>query len=412
MKAEILSIGTELLLGDIINTNAQYLSKRLADLGILVYHQTVVGDNEERIINAFRQGFEHADLIITTGGLGPTSDDITKEVGSSYFNKKLILDEYSLQQIKNHFLNQNKTMTDNNIKQAYFPEGCTILKNKNGTAPGCIIDEKNKILIILPGPPREMKAMFEESVVPYLSKHLDGVLVSKVLRTYGLGESIMASMVSDIIQNSKNPTVAPYAKDNEAILRITAKATNIDEAKNLINPIEKEIRTILGDNIYGEDEDTLQSIVAEMLLKRHLTISTSESCTGGLLAAKLIDYPGISEVFIEGSVTYSNEAKMNRLNVRKETLEKYGAVSSQTAEEMAVGIAKTSNTNIGLSTTGIAGPGGGTKEKPVGLVYIGMYINGSVKVKELHLTGNRERIRNKAVLEVLNWLRLELLRNK
>lgn len=409
MKAEILSIGTELLLGDIVNTNAQYLSRRLADLGLSIYNQSVVGDNEDRLKDAFKLGFDRADLIITTGGLGPTSDDITKEVASMYFNKKLILDEVSLEKVKQYFSTQNKIMTENNIKQAYFPEGCTILENNNGTAPGCIINVNNKILVILPGPPKEMKPMFEDSVIPYLNKYLDGVLVSKVLRTYGLGESTMASMVADIIQSSTNPTVAPYAKDSDAILRITAKASNLIEAENLITPIEREIKTKLGNNIYGEGEVSLQATVAEMLLNRHLTISTAESCTGGLVAAKLIDYPGISEIFIEGAITYSNESKINRLNVKKETLEKFGTVSPQTAEEMAIGIAKTAGTNIGISTTGVAGPSGGTKEKPVGLVYIGLYLNGATKVKELHLAGNREKIRNKAVLELLNWLRLELL---
>ncbi|MCM8711779.1 competence/damage-inducible protein A [Clostridium sp. SYSU_GA19001] len=409
MKAEILSVGTEILLGDIVNTNSQYLSKRLADLGISVFHQSVVGDNEDRLYNAYELAFKRADIVIATGGLGPTKDDLTKEIGAKYFRKKLILHEESLNQIKEFFHRLNREMGESNKKQAYIPEGAVVLPNSNGTAPGCIIAEDNKILVMLPGPPKEMIPMFENCVVPYLLKFSDGVLVSKVLRVAGLGESAMAEKVQDIMDSLRNPTVAPYAKDHEAILRITAKGNTKEEAESLISPIEIEIRKRLGENIYGEGETTLETVVGEMLVNKKLTIATAESCTGGLLAGTLINYPGISSVFVEGAVTYSNEAKIKRLNVKKETLEKYGAVSEETAKEMAEGIAKAAGTDIGISVTGIAGPGGGTKEKPVGLVYAGLYIKGEVKVKKLNLSGDRQKIRYRTVISLLDWLRRELI---
>lgn len=413
MKAEILCVGTELLLGDIVNTNAQYLSKRLADLGISVYHQSVVGDNSERLKKEFEESFNRADIVITTGGLGPTPDDLTKETGAEYFNKEMVLHEDTLSKLKSHFINTSKgELKGNNIKQAYFPKDSLVLPNDYGTAPGCAIEEDGKLLIVLPGPPREMKPMFENSVVPLLKKYSSEILQSKVLRICGIGEGIMAEQISDIINNSTNPTVAPYAKDWEVTLRITAKSDTEENAKMLIIPVENEIRSRLGKHIYGEGETSLEAVLAELLIKNNLTISTAESCTGGLIASKLVDYPGVSSVFMEGAVTYSNDAKIKRLGVKEETLELFGAVSEETAKEMAEGIAKTSETNIGLSTTGIAGPGGGTAEKPVGLVYIGLYINGKTKVKKCEFTGSREMIRRRTTITALDWVRRELLKTE
>jgi nicotinamide-nucleotide amidase len=409
MKAEILSVGTEILLGDIVNTNAQYLAKRLADLGISVYHQSVVGDNPERLFEAYRLAFSRADLVITTGGLGPTKDDLTKEVAFEYFGKKSVVHEASLKVLQGHFKDMNRPMTKNNLKQAYFPGDVIIIPNNNGTAPGCIIEEDGKIVVLLPGPPREMKPMFEDTVASYLQKFQEGVLVSKVLRVVGVGESSAAEMLEDILDNQTNPTVAPYAKDGEVTFRITAKANTYEEAAILIEPMEAEIRRRLGSNIYGEGNTTLESVLCEMLVNKKLTIATAESCTGGMVASTLINYPGISSVFMESAVTYSNEAKINRLGVKAETLDKYGAVSSEIAAEMAQGIAKTAGTDIGISTTGIAGPEGGSLEKPVGLVYVGLYINGEVKTKMLRLAGDRQRIRQRATMQLLDWLRRELL---
>lgn len=408
MNAEILAVGTEILLGDIVNTNSQYIARELADLGVGVYYQTVVGDNPERMKRAMYEAFSRADIVITTGGLGPTADDLTKEMGAEYFGKKLILDDRSLKRLKNFFNKLNKTMTDNNVKQAYVPEGSIVMYNQNGTAPGIIIEEDGKILIMLPGPPKEMVPMFDEQVKPFLKSKQEYTLVSRVLRVSELGESTMESMVRDIIDESSNPTVAPYAKNNESLLRITARAESNEEAERLIEPVADEIYRRLGDNIYAEGETNISQVVAKALLESGKTISVSESCTGGLLASAFIDNSGISEVFMEGAVTYSNEAKMNRLGVKKETLDSFGAVSEQVAMEMAEGIAKTAGTNIGMSTTGVAGPDGGTEEKPVGLVYIGLYIDGKVVAKKFNFAGSRERIRSRAVAAALNWLRLEL----
>lgn len=410
MKAEIIAIGTELLLGDIVNTNAQFLSRELANIGIDVYHQEVVGDNEERILQAFKNAYDRCDLIVTTGGLGPTQDDLTKEMAAKYFNKEMILDKSSLDVIENYFKLQGKELKGNNKKQAYFPDGSIILANECGTAPGGIIEENNKIMIILPGPPREMEKMFNNHVVPYLQRKTDYIIVSKTLRVFGIGESFMAEKVGKLIMEGKNPTVAPYAKNVDVTLRITAKGKTEDECKKLIKPIEEEIRSILGENVYGEGEITLEHVVAKILCDKELTISTAESCTGGMIAEKLISYPGISKAYLEGMVTYSNEAKMRRLGVKKETLEKYGAVSEQTAKEMVEGIGRESGSNIAIVTTGIAGPGGGTEEKPVGLVYVGLSINGELKVKKFNFQGDRDKVRVRATMNALDWLRRELLK--
>lgn len=408
MKAEILSIGTELLLGDIVNTNAQYLSKQLAEMGIYVYYQAVVGDNPQRLKEAFENGFKRSDMIITTGGLGPTKDDLTKNIAAEYFGKKLVLDEESLSKISSYFKKQNRTMSESNKKQAYFPEGSIVLNNDRGTAPGCIIEENNKIAVLLPGPPHEMKDMFKKEVIPYLLKYRDGVIESRVLRICGLGESKVAERIEDIIDSQTNPTVAPYAKGTEVTLRITARGKNSEEARNLILPVENKIRERLGENIYGEGDTTLEEVIGRMLVEKGLTISVAESCTGGLITSRLVNYPGISSVLREGVVTYSNDAKINRLNVKKETLDKFGAVSPETAGEMAAGIASTAGTDIGISTTGIAGPGGGTPEKPVGLVYIGLFIKGEIKTKKVMLAGDRNTVRNRTAVIALDWLRREI----
>ncbi|MBA5851345.1 competence/damage-inducible protein A [Clostridium sp. cel8] len=409
MKAEILCVGTEILLGDIVNTNAQFISRELANLGIEVYHQSVVGDNPQRLLEELDNSFKRVDLVITSGGLGPTPDDLTKEIGAKYFKKEMVLDEYTVEKLKSYFEAMGRSyLKGNNLKQAYFPKGSIILKNDNGTAPGCIINENGKILIVLPGPPREIKPMFLNQVVPFLSKYQSGTIRSKVLRIYGIGEGEMAEKIKDLINNSKNPTIAPYAKQNDVTLRITAKASTEDEALKLIEPLEEKVKNILGKNIYGYGETSMEEVVSKLLIEKKLTISTAESCTGGLVAAKLINYPGISSVFIDGAITYSNEAKMKRLNVKKDTLENFGAVSKETAIEMAEGIAKTSNTDIGLSTTGIAGPSGGSDEKPVGLVYVGLYIKGKTFVKKLNLSGKRNVVRSRAAVSALDFLRRNL----
>ena len=408
MSAEILAVGTEILLGDIVNTNAQYISKELAKLGIDVYYQTVVGDNPKRLERALYEAFERADIVITTGGMGPTRDDITKEICAKYFEKEFVLDEKAYEMLKDFFEKINKEMTENNIKQVYVPEGSIVMYNKNGTAPGIILEGKGKTLIMLPGPPREMKPMFEEYAIPFFKNKSEYTFVSRVLRVARVGESKTEYMLRDLIDNQTNPTIATYVKNVEAIVRITAKAKSEEEANRLIDPVAEEIYRRFGKSIYAEGETNIQNTVCKKLIEDNITIACAESCTGGLVATAFTDMPGISSVFKEGAVTYSNEAKMKMLGVKKETLDKYGAVSAQTAAEMAEGIAKTSGCEIGVSTTGIAGPGGGTIEKPVGLVYIGFYRNGVVKTKKLNYPGLRETVRARTVDAVFNFIRNEL----
>jgi nicotinamide-nucleotide amidase len=411
MKAEIIAIGTEILLGDIVNSNAQYLAQELAALGIDMYYQQVVGDNENRIIHAFDEAYSRSDIIITTGGLGPTDDDLTKEVAAKYFNKELLPDEESIEKIKNYFKFRQRKMSENNLKQGLIPKGAIVINNNNGTAPGVIIEDNNKIMIILPGPPREMKPMFEETVRLYLQEKSDSVLVSKMIKILGIGESAVAEEVKDLMDAQTNPTIAPYAKEVGVILRVTAKAENEEKALRLIAPVEEEIKKRLGDNVYATEDVSIEDVVANILISKKLTISTAESCTGGMIAGTLINYPGISEVFLEGAVTYSNEAKHKRLGVKNETLDKYGAVSEETAREMAIGIAETAGTDVSIVTTGIAGPDGGTEEKPVGLVYIGVYVKGQVTVQKHIFNGNRSRVRLQATITGLDMLRRILIRN-
>lgn len=404
LKAEILAVGTELLLGDIVNTNAQFISKALAELGIDVYFQTVVGDNESRLYSAIETAFSRADIVISTGGLGPTSDDLTKETVAKYFNINLYLDETILSGIKCFFMKLNKEMTPSNKKQALVPEGAIILQNDKGTAPGLIVESEKKTVIMLPGPPVEAEHMFCNYAMPYLREKSGGVFVSRVLRLCGIGESAAEESVSDLVKNN-NPSVASYAKNYETIFRITAGADSREAAEKMLNPVADEIYKRLGEYIYAEGETTLAQTVVNMLLEKNITISLAESCTGGMLAASFTDIPGVSSIFLEGAVTYSNEAKMKRLGVKSETLENFGAVSEQTAHEMACGIARTAGTDLGVGITGIAGPDGGTDDKPVGLVFIGVHYNGETSVRRFNFAGDRERIRKNTVILALNFIK-------
>ena len=408
MNAEILSVGTEILLGDIVNTNAEYIARGLAELGVGVYYQTVVGDNPERMKKAMDIAFDRADVIVTTGGLGPTGDDLTKEIGAEYFKRKLVLDEDTLVRIKTFFDKMKRPMTENNVKQAMIPEGAVVMRNDNGTAPGIIIEGESKTLIMMPGPPREMKPMFDGQVKPFIASRLSGAIVSRTLRIAGVGESAMEARVRDLTDGLKNPTVAPYAKETEAVLRITASAETEKEAEEMIAPVADEIYKRFGEDVYAEGETSIQETVARLLIEKGISAAVAESCTGGLVASKLIEYPGISEVLVEGAVTYSNDAKIRRLGVKKETIERFGAVSAETAAEMAEGIAKTSKARAGLSTTGVAGPGP-SEGKPEGLVYVGVYFDGITYVKELHLAGKRNVIRERAAYSALDYFRRKIL---
>lgn len=409
MKAEIITVGTEILLGDILNTNCRYLSRELAAMGIEMYYQITVGDNEERLLKTLEESLNRSDIVICTGGLGPTEDDITKEVCAKYFGYELELHKPSLDAMIERFKHMNRVPTKNNEKQAYFPKEAYILKNDNGTAPGCIMEKEGKMIVVLPGPPKEMESMFENYVKPYLSKLTDDVIESEVLRIIGVGESKVENDILDIIDSQTNPTIATYAKGYECTLRITAKAKSVEEAKELIKPMSDEMKRRFGQSLYATGETSIEEVVAKMLVENNLKIAVAESCTGGMVSASLINYPGISSVFMEGCVTYSNEAKMKSLGVKKETLDVYGAVSDKCAKEMASGVAARYNTNVGIATTGIAGPGGGTDEKPVGLVYFGIYINGKVITKKYVFNGDRQGVRERATRTILNDLRLELL---
>ena len=409
MKAEIITVGTEILLGDILNTNCRYLSRELAAMGIEMYYQITVGDNEERLLKTLDESLNRSDIVICTGGLGPTEDDITKEVCAKYFGYELELHKPSLDAMIERFKHMNRVPTKNNEKQAYFPKEAYILKNDNGTAPGCIMEKEGKMIVVLPGPPREMESMFENYVKPYLSKLTDDVIESEVLRIIGVGESKVENDILDIIDSQTNPTIATYAKGYECTLRITAKAKSVEEAKELIKPMSDEMKRRFGQSLYATGETSIEEVVSKMLVENNLKIAVAESCTGGMVSASLINYPGISSVFMEGCVTYSNEAKMKSLGVKKETLDVYGAVSDKCAKEMACGVAARYNTNIGIATTGIAGPDGGTDEKPVGLVYFGIYINGKVISKKYVFNGDRQGVRERATRTILNDLRLELL---
>ncbi len=405
MSAEIISVGTELLMGNIVNTNAQYISQRLADLGIDCYLQTTVGDNHDRLVEAVHNALRRADIVILTGGLGPTADDLTKETVADAFNKKLVLDEASLEYIKRRFARMGHIMTPNNVKQAYFPEGCIILPNPNGTAPGCIVESDAKAAILMPGPPKEMEPMFEQSVLPYLEKRSGFTLKSKMLRIFGKGESSVEYELRDIMDNQTNPTIAPYALNGEMKLRITARCRADENADAIMQPMIEQVRQRIGEYIYSYDGLELHEEIARLFTVNKKTLAVAESCTGGMLCSKLVSVAGSSNWFREGAVTYSNEAKISRLGVKAETLAAYGAVSAETAAEMAEGIRLSSGADVGISTTGFAGPDGGTADDPIGTVYIGVSTNEYHFTKRLHISGKRERVRSMACLHALDILR-------
>ena len=374
-SAEILCIGTEILMGDIVNTNAAYIAKELAGLGINVYHQSVVGDNPQRLREALELAFSRADIVITTGGLGPTYDDLSKETIAAFFGRELVMDQESLHRIECHFLRQNRPMTENNKKQAMMPQGCIIFPNNNGTAPGCAIEgtgeQQGKTAIMLPGPPREMKPMFEESVKPFLLKDSDTRLVSHTMHFFGIGESMLESLLRDLMEHSLNPTVAPYAKTGEVQLRVTARVQNGEDAEALLQPVMEKIKEQVGGYLYGIDVGDLQTAAVHALKVNGLHVAVAESCTGGYVAKRLTDVSGASEVFECGVVTYSNRMKHHLLGVSRQTLDTFGAVSEETAREMAAGVRRLSGAEIGISVTGNAGPEP-SEGKEVGLVYIGV----------------------------------------
>lgn len=403
---EIISVGTELLLGNVINSDAQMLSQKLSELGLNVYYHTVVGDNPERLKQAVEIAGERADIIITTGGLGPTCDDLTKQVLAQTFGKQLVFHPDIADELRSWFACRGQTMTDNNLQQAQLPEGCTVFPNECGTAPGCAFHARGKHVLMLPGPPCECKDMFEKQAVPYLSALREGVIVSRTLKIFGMGESKMESLLRDRMNELMNPTLAPYAKEGECELRITAKAVDEETARAMIAPVEQDVRALLGDVVYGADVPNLETVVLELLKQAGLTLCTAESCTGGLIAKRLTDVPGSSAVFKGGVVSYCNEVKASVLGVPEELLEKYGAVSEPVAKAMAEGARETLNCDLAVAATGVAGPGSDERGNPAGLVYIALSANGYTEVRAMTLSGaTRERVRITAAHHALDMVR-------
>ncbi len=437
MTVEMIFVGTELLLGNIVNTNGQFLSEQCAAMGLPVYYQTVVGDNEERLSAVISSAFSRSDLIILCGGLGPTEDDLTKEVCARTMGIELAENAEVRAELDAFMSRLKVTVTENNYKQAMAPRGavyadwktdgvknggeagngsngpadpeadhCFLLRNPNGTAPGLVMERKGKTAVLLPGPPGEMKPMFLEQVKPYLVKKSGQVFLSAVVKICGVGESAAETRVLDLVDSQTNPTIATYAKTGEVHIRVTASGKTKEDAQKLIKPCVKELKKRFGDDVYtAKPEVSLEMAVVKLLNKYDLTMTTAESCTGGMVAARLVSVPGVSDVFSEGFVTYSNKAKRKFLDVSKTTLKKYTAVSAEAAKEMAIGGVFANDSDMCVSVTGLAGPDGATPEVPLGRVYIGCCLKGKTVVKEYNFTGNREKIRELAASAALDLAR-------
>lgn len=402
MNVELLSVGTELLLGEILNTNAKYLSEELSLMGLNVYYQTTVGDNPERLKNAVELAFLRADMLIATGGLGPTPDDITKEVIAEALGFELEFDQKAYDSMAEYFKKSKRVMPKSNEKQAMMPKGGITLYNTCGTAPGCIMEKDGKVAVILPGPPSEMRAMFETA-----KEHLikEEAIYTRNLRIFGMGESMVAERLDDFITKGGKVTVAPYALTGEVRLRIAVKSADENEAEEILNSTSEEISKRLGDVIYSFSDESLSEKMVKLLSKKGLTISVAESCTGGCFAKMITDISGASKVLGESYVTYSPDAKIRILGVKPETIEKYSVVSCEVAMEMAEGVKNVSSADIGLSFTGYAGPDG----DDVGLVYMGVSYKGKTEGVELRINGNRDRIRHIACLNGFDKVRRIIL---
>ena len=405
---EILSVGTELLLGNIVNSDAQALSRELSGLGLNVLYHSVVGDNPGRLKAAVELARSRADVIVTTGGLGPTCDDLTKQTLAECFGKRLVYHPECAEGIRCFFHRMGKEMTDNNLQQAYLPEDCQILDNAWGTAPGCAFESDGTCVVMLPGPPRECLPMFRERAVPWLARLSEGVIRSRTLRVFGLGESAVESLLRDRMNELTNPTLAPYAKEGEVELRITAKADSPQAADALIAPVEREVRALLGELVYGADVSGLEQVVLEGARDRGLTLGTAESCTGGLIAKRLTDVPGSACAFLGGVVSYHCEVKAGLLGVSQALLDEKGAVCAQVAEQMAQGARGALGCDLAVSATGVAGPDPDDRGNPVGLVYVSLAAPDGCWVKKLNLASpgaRRDRIRTLAANHALDMAR-------
>lgn len=409
VRAELLMIGTELLLGQTVDTNAAHIAQQLADNGVHVYFKTTVGDNRQRLLAAISIALMRADVIVTSGGLGPTEDDLTRDVVAAALGVDLVEDATAMGQIEAWFRTHDRPMSPSNRKQALMPVGALVLQNGRGTAPGFIVRAGDKAVICMPGVPHEMKSMLKNSVLPYLHDHydLDATLYSHMLRFTGIGESHLEEKLVDLFRSS-NPTIAPYAGAGEVKLRLTARANSAEEARRMFVPLEQEIIERVGEYMYGSGDETLETVVGRLLREAGKTVAVAESCTGGLLAKQLTDVPGSSNYFQGGVIAYSDDVKRQQLGVRPETLQQHGAVSEETAREMAAGVARRLQADFGVSITGVAGPGGGSEAKPVGLVFIALAAGKETEVRRVLFGGSRQLVRMRAVLTALDMVRRRL----
>lgn len=406
-KVEILSVGTELLMGQIANTNAQYISQRLPEVGLGVFYHSVVGDNPERLKECLLHALSRSDVVITTGGLGPTQDDLTKDVIAETLGLEMKLDEKSARCIRDFFEKTGKVMVESNLRQAYFPENSMILDNEEGTAPGCIIQQNGKVIILLPGPPKELIPMFSKHILKFFKDTSETPLTSKFLRVVGIGESLVEKKLLSLVDGQINPTIATYAKDGIVTIRVTAHDEGEIPASLLVSDMCGKISSILGDAVYTDENEELEYTVWRLLNENHLTFACAESCTGGMLAEWMTAVPGASRVFKCATVTYATDSKTELLGVSPEIIQKYSVVSKETALAMVKGIAERAGTEVAVSITGFAGPQ--TDDEPVGKVCIGVTAPGCQTVKEFHFTGNRDRIRVLSVINALDMVRRAIL---
>lgn len=412
MNAEIVSVGTELLLGQITDTNATHICRRLAEIGIDVHFRSTVGDNWDRMTAVLRGALERAEVVIITGGLGPTSDDITREVIAQLTERPLELDSAAERRLREFFAARHPGMPLSNLKQAMVPRGARLIPNDQGTAPGLLVEHDGHVIIALPGPPHEMQAMLNASVLSYLQERsAEGgqITKSRVLRLCGIGESSATEQINDLLDSQTDPTIAPLASPGEVHLRITTKASDEAQADRKIAQVEEEIRKRLGRYIFGVDDQTLESVVGDLLREQGKTLAVAESCTGGLIGSRITDVPGSSDYFLADIVTYSNTAKIQLLDVSADTLQAKGAVSEEVACQMAVGVRQRVGADVGLAATGIAGPSGGTPDKPVGLVYIGIADDKGVSCQRFQGFGSRAQIKYRASQAALDLLRRKLI---
>lgn len=412
MIAELIAVGTELLLGSIANTDAQYLSEKLSAMGITVHHHTVVGDNPGRLAEALETARKRADIIITTGGLGPTCDDLTKQTICRTFGRELELHADILEEIRTWFRTKlGREMPENNVQQALLPVNCTVFDNPVGTAPGCAFEENGVHVLMLPGPPFECRYLFEHRAARYLEKLADGVIVSHEIKIFGMGESSVEEALREPMATLANPTLAPYAKLNECMVRATAKAETREAAEKMLAPLVEQVRTALGDVVYGVDVESLEAVVSALLRERGLTLSAAESCTGGLIAKRMTDLPGASSVFRGGVVSYTNGVKSGVLGVSGELLEEYGAVSEPAARAMAEGCRNICGSDLAVSVTGVAGPDRDSRGNEVGTVYIALAGPEGTICRKLSCGRGRgrDRVRSAAASSAFDMIRRQLL---